>query len=46
MLNDVAVTCFMWWFVVNYNYWIICWMLLFCESHPFCWNCRLVGKCR
>jgi len=24
MLNDVDVTCFMWWFVVSYNYWIIC----------------------
>jgi len=20
--------------------------IIICESHPFCWNCRLVGKCR
>jgi len=24
MLNDVCCDVFMWWFVVNYNYWIIC----------------------
>jgi len=20
--------------------------IIICESHPFCWNCRLVGKYR
>jgi len=24
VLNAIVVMCFMWWFVVNYNYWIIC----------------------
>ena len=28
------------------NWWIICLSLMFVKSHPFCWNCRLVGKCR
>jgi len=27
--------------LMSYTSIIYCW-----ESHPFCWNCRLVGKCR
>ena len=35
-----------WCFKLVVNWWIVCLSLMFVKSHPFCWNCRLVAKCR